>query len=258
MVPLSDLALTSQMAFSVASCERSEPLRPRDERLMGQAVLASILLHAIFLCGGALAYWFTLSAPTVGPRAIDVSLVELSALDTVLPPPQLPPQEPKARAIISPPSSKRVEAVKPKREEKRIEVEDAPKEHRDVKASPQDQSPSSQPTTTTAASIGGGNEVTHKARLSYNHMVATLLAKAKRYPERAVRGHVTGSGAVRLTILSDGSVKHVGVATSTQSSLLDEELFRMVERAAPFPSFPSEMQQSDVTVLVPVSFRLEN
>jgi protein TonB len=216
------------------------------------------LLHAIFLCGGALAYWFTLSAPTVGPRAIDVSLVELSALDTVLPPPQLPPQEPKARAIISPPSSKRVEAVKPKREEKRIEVEDAPKEHRDVKASPQDQSPSSQPTTTTAASIGGGNEVTHKARLSYNHMVATLLAKAKRYPERAVRGHVTGSGAVRLTILSDGSVKHVGVATSTQSSLLDEELFRMVERAAPFPSFPSEMQQSDVTVLVPVSFRLEN
>jgi protein TonB len=89
-------------------------------------------------------------------------------------------------------------------------------------------------------------------------MVATLLAKAKRYPERAVRGHVTGSGAVRLTILSDGSVKHVGVATSTQSSLLDEELFRMVERAAPFPSFPSEMQQSDVTVLVPVSFRLEN
>jgi protein TonB len=88
-------------------------------------------------------------------------------------------------------------------------------------------------------------------------MVATLLAKAKRYPERAVRGHVTGSGAVRLTITSSGSVKSVGVSTSTQSSILDDELLRMVERAAPFPTFPSAMSQSEVTLLVPVSFRLE-
>ena len=89
-------------------------------------------------------------------------------------------------------------------------------------------------------------------------MVATLLAKAKRYPERAVRAHVVGSGALRLTLSSKGDVEKVEVATSTQSNILDDELLRMVERAAPFPSFPSEMTQSDVTMLVPVSFRLEN
>lgn len=255
---MSDLALTSQMAFSVASCERSEPLRPRDERLMSKAFLASLLLHAVFLCGGALAYWFTLPAPIVGPRAIDVSLVELSALDTVLPPPQLPPQEPRARAVIPQPVSKRAESVEPKREETRAEVREAPKVKRDVNASPQEQVVPNQSMSTTVASVGGGTEVTHKARVSYHHMVATLLAKAKRYPERAVRGHVTGSGTVRLTILSDGSVKNAEVATSTQSGVLDDELLRMVERAAPFPSFPTDMNQSDVTLLVPVSFRLEN
>ena len=255
---MSDLALTSRMAFSVASCERSAPPCPRDERLMSQALAVSLLLHAIVLCGGALAYWFTLPAPVVGPRAIDVTLVELSAFDTVLPPPQLPPQEPKARAMIPQPVPKAVEPVQQKREEKRIELKEPPKVKREVKPSSQDQSVASASVATSGLSVGGGNEVTEKARVSYHHMVATLLAKAKRYPERAVRGRVTGSGAVRLTISFSGTVERAEVATSTTSSILDDELLRMVERAAPFPSFPTDMNRSDVTLLVPVSFRLEN
>lgn len=225
---------------------------------MSQALVLSLLLHAVVLCGGALAYWFTLPAPVVGPRAIDVSLVELSAFDTVLPPPQLPPQEPKARAIIPQPVTKAVEPLQAKREEKRVEIKEAPKEKREVKPSSQEQSVTSQSVPTSGLSVGGGNEVTERARVSYHHMIATLLAKAKRYPERAVRARVTGSGAVRLTISSRGTVEKVEVATSTTSSILDDELLRMVERAAPFPSFPSDMNRSDVTLLVPVSFRLEN
>jgi protein TonB len=224
---------------------------------MSQALVASLLLHVVFLCGGALAYWFTVPAPVVGPRAIDVSLVELSAFDTVLPPPQLLPQEPKARAVIPQAVTKPAQPVEPTREVQRIEVKEAPKVKRDAKASTQDHTSPNQPMTTSAVSIGGGHEVTDKARVSYHHMVATLLAKAKRYPERAVRGHVTGSGAVRLTISANGSVRASEIATSTQSSILDDELLRMVERAAPFPNFPSEMAQSEVTLLVPVSFRLE-
>jgi protein TonB len=88
-------------------------------------------------------------------------------------------------------------------------------------------------------------------------MVATLLAKSKRYPERAVRGRVTGSGALRITISSSGDVHRVEVIESTQSTVLDDELLRMVERAAPFPDFPAGMSQGDVTLVVPVAFRLE-
>ncbi len=225
---------------------------------MSQALVLSLLLHLFILCGGALAYWLTIPAPVVGPRAIDVTLVELSAFDTVLPPPQLPHQEPKARVVIPPSTEREPVRTRPKREESRIQVKDTVQMKSESQSQMSDATNSAPAVTSSTASIGGGNEVTQKARVSYQHMVATLLAKAKRYPERAVRSHVTGSGAVRLTIGASGDVERVEVATSTQSSVLDEELLRMVDRAAPFPSFPSEMNQPEVTLLVPVSFRLEN
>lgn len=255
---MSDLAIAPQMVFSVAQYEREAQPRPRDERLMGKALIVSLVIHLLILCGGALAYWLTIPAPVVGPRAIDVTLVELSAFDTVLPPPQLPHQEPKARAVIPPPRERETEKAPPKREESKIQVKDTVKMKRDSQPQTSDATNSAPAVTSSTASIGGGNEVTQKARVSYQHMVATLLAKAKRYPERAVRSHVTGSGTVRLTITASGSVEKVEVATSTESNILDDELLRMVERAAPFPNFPSDMNQSDVTLLVPVSFRLEN
>jgi protein TonB len=252
-----DLAVASQIAFSVARHEREARPRSHDERLMSRALGISLLLHIVLLGGGAFVYWFTSSADTVGPRAIDVTLVELSALDTVLPPPQLPPYEPKARAVIPPPEPQPVESVRRVKEERRIAVKEPAKMKSDSRSSQNDQRVTEQPVTNSTASLGGGNEVTQRARVSYHHMVATLLARAKRYPERAVRGGITGSGTVRLTIAADGSVRTTEVAASTQSSVLDDELLRMVGRAAPFPNFPSEMAQSEVTLLVPVSFRLE-
>ncbi len=255
---MSDVAIAQQMVFSVAPYERHEPLRSGDDRLLNRALAVSLVLHLAILCGGIFTYWFTLPAPVVGPRAIDVELVELSAFDTALPPPHLPPQEPKARAVIPPPVEPSVQSVRAKPVEKRVEVKDTVKVKRDVERHDNEQGGATQSPTVNAASIGGGNDATQKARISYHHMVATLLAKAKRYPERAVRARVTGSGAVRLTISSVGVVTNVEVATSTQSTLLDEELVRMVERAAPFPSIPSDMGQSEVTLLVPVSFRLES
>jgi len=255
---LSDLVITPHMTFSMAPYERPDLPRSRDEGLMGRAIVVSLLLHLLLLCGGALAYWFTLPAPVVGPRAIDVTLVELSAFDTVLPPPQLPHQEPKARAIIPPPVERVVERTQPGREKPQTDAKDTVKVNREPTALAPDSRSVASTTTNPAASIGGGNAVTQKARISYHHMVATLLAKAKRYPERAVRAHVTGSGSVRVTIVASGAVERAEVAASTQSNVLDDELLRMVDRAAPFPPFPSEMNQSDVTLLVPVSFRLEN
>jgi len=255
---LSDLVITPHMTFSVAPYERPAPPHSRDEGLMGTALMVSLLLHLLLLCGGALAYWLTVPAPVVGPRAIDVTLVELSAFDTVLPPPQLPHQEPKARAVIPPPEEQRVERTQQRKQESLRKARDTVVVKREPQPQTSDATNAASAATNSAATIGGGNEATHKARVSYHHMVATLLAQAKRYPERAVRSHVTGSGSVRLTIVASGAVEKVEVATSTQSNVLDDELLRMVDRAAPFPSFPSEMNQSEVTLLVPVSFRLEN
>jgi protein TonB len=225
---------------------------------MSRALALSFLLHIVILCGGGLAYWFSLQAPVVGPRAIDVTLVELSALETKLPPPQLPHHEPKAQAVIPLPIQSAVRSTQPKREEKRSEEIEPVKVKQQSNQSPPATDVVNPPVAAVSSSVGGGQELTHKARVSYHHMVATLLAKAKRYPERAVRGRVVGSGTLRLTVSPSGDVERVEVIKSTESNILDEELLRMVDRAAPFPAFPSEMNQADLTMLVPVSFRLEN
>jgi len=117
--------------------------------------------------------------------------------------------------------------------------------------------PSAAPSAKTIAGVANGVEGLEKARVSYQDMIATLLARAKRYPERAVRNRITGNGTLRLMIAPEGSVVKVEIVSSTQSPILDEELHRMVERAAPFPAFPAGMTQSQVALLVPVAFRLE-
>jgi protein TonB len=89
-------------------------------------------------------------------------------------------------------------------------------------------------------------------------MVATRLARAKRYPDRAVRNRITGNGVLRLQIAAEGSVVSVEVVSSTQSPILDDELHRMVERAGPFPAFPPDMEMNKIALLVPVSFRLDS
>lgn len=254
---MSDLVITQQMVFSGVQYERPVRPRPAEDSLMSRALVASVLLHVVFLCGGVLGYWFCVSAPAVGPREFDVTLVELTANETLLPPPQLPVQEPKARAVILPPVEPKAPALQPKREEPRVTVKDAAKVKTESKPQPTNSGATSPSATTTSASLGGGQESVQKARVSYHHMVATLLAKSKRYPERAVRGRVTGSGALRITISSSGDVHRVEVIESTQSTVLDDELLRMVERAAPFPDFPAGMSQGDVTLVVPVAFRLE-
>lgn len=254
---MSDLVITQQMVFSGVNYERPVRPRPTDDRLMSQALVASLLLHAFILCGGIFGYWFCVSAPAVGPREFDVTLVELTANETVLPPPQLPAQEPKARAVIPPPVEQKAPAPQHKRDESRIKPKDAAKVKTESKPQPMSTGATSPSATTSSASLSSGNESVQKARVSYHHMVATLLAKSKRYPERAVRGRVTGSGALRITISSTGNVQRVEVIESTQSTILDDELLRMVDRAAPFPDFPAEMSHGDVTLVVPVAFRLE-
>lgn len=254
---MSDLVITQQMVFSGVQYERPVRPRPTADRLMSRALVASVLLHALVLGGGVLGYWFCVSAPEVGPREFDVTLVELTANETVLPPLQLPVQEPKARAVIPPPVEHKAPAPQPKREEPRVTVKDPAKVTTESKPQPTNSGATSPSATTSSASLGGGQESVQKARVSYHHMVATLLAKSKRYPERAVRGRITGSGSLRITISSTGNVERVEVIESTQATVLDDELLRMVDRAAPFPTFPAEMSQGDVTLVVPVSFRLE-
>jgi TonB family protein len=233
-------------------------LKPPPDPLK-KALLLSIGGHVVVAFAFIAGSFFSDSAEAVAPLEIDVTFVELSALET-----QLPKSggeaAPSVSPVVSKPEEEKPIAVAPKK----LKVE---KRQIDEKPRSSSQSPQTQPAESSAG-VGGGQSVPNgvangvdgleKARLNYQDMVATMLARAKRYPERAVRNRTTGNGTLRVKINPQGEVLSAEVVNSTQSTILDEELQRMVDRAAPFPAFPPDMGMSQVALLVPVSFRLEN
>ncbi len=94
-------------------------------------------------------------------------------------------------------------------------------------------------------------------RISYQQLIASLLNRAKRYPDSARRRRETGTGTIRIQLEPQGKVVRFNIVSSTGSASLDEELEAMVERAAPFPPFPQEIGVPSLTFTVPVSFRLQ-
>ncbi len=253
---MADFALPAHV-YSIPRKTCADEVRVVKDRLMVRAITISCVLHLALAFGIICGPLLFASAPSAAPLTFDVSVVDISELETVAPPLAVPKNdEPKARAVIPPPPPVEHKVAKPASKEPR-KTEQA-KVVEKPSASPEIPPPAAPPATSGSASVGGGADAVEKARVSYQDMVATLLARAKRYPERAVRNQVTGKGVLRLTINPAGSVVNAEVATSTQSSVLDEELLRMVDRAAPFPAFPATMSQSQLALLVPVSFRLEN
>jgi protein TonB len=223
---------------------------------MVRAMLASGAAH--LLVAAALVFGPLLidSPPKATPLTIDVSIVDISELETVMPPAVVGrTDEPKAQPRIPDPVDqveRKAVPPKPKELSKDSIATVSKKEPPAAESSPAVAPPVGEST------LGGGSETVEKARVNYRDMVALKLARAKRYPERAVRNLITGRGSIRLKIDARGEVVSADIAESTQSDLLDDELLRMVNRAAPFPVFPEGMKQSELSLLVPVSFRLED
>ena len=61
---------------------------------------------------------------------------------------------------------------------------------------------------------------------------------------------------VSFTVGHDGQVMEAHIAQRSGSDMLDQAALDMFH-AARVPAFPSEMQQAQVTITVPVRYRLE-
>ena len=214
-----------------------------------------LLLSGLLHLGLGLVAWILISSrvnlsDSSVARLYDIEFVPLSSLETVLPK-GAPPQKvsaPDAEPPKNPPQ--RVNSYSPPR---------APETRNSTKFQE-----IAKPVTATSpesnAPIGvpnGDSATLEKARVNYQDMIASLLARAKRYPERALRRRMTGDGTIRIEISSDGSLAEFNIVESTDSPILDEELKAMVDRAAPFPAFPPDLRRQSLALVVPITFRLD-
>ena len=107
------------------------------------------------------------------------------------------------------------------------------------------------------ATGSGRGRGAQSALAAYLSSVRGRLEAVKRYPALAKRRGTEGTAKVAIVIDAAGRPGGVRIAASSGSTMLDEEVERMVARAAPFPPLPAELGEPSVRLVVPISFTID-
>lgn len=100
---------------------------------------------------------------------------------------------------------------------------------------------------------GGGNP---GARRDYLAKLQAHLQRAKEYPRRARQRRIEGTVKVHFTVHADGRISDARIVERSGTRLLDRAALEMLRRADPAPTFPSDLEREQMSLTVPVAFRL--
>lgn len=89
----------------------------------------------------------------------------------------------------------------------------------------------------------------------YGQMIEDIVAHAVAYPAEAKEGQLEGIVKIVLLLSSDGQLREVKIKESSGFNSLDEAALDAAQEAAPYPSFPSEITQKELRLILPVMFR---
>jgi protein TonB len=92
----------------------------------------------------------------------------------------------------------------------------------------------------------------------YLREVRRLLEKHKDYPWMARRRNIQGVVTMLFTIGSGGQIEVARISGSSGQDLLDEAAQNTIRRVGKFPPFPPELNRQQLTIEVPLAFRLSN
>ena len=106
-----------------------------------------------------------------------------------------------------------------------------------------------------AASRAVGGDV--GLRRSYAGVLAAHLNRHKSYPVSARRQGREGTVTLRLVVDRTGRVVDARIARSAPFPEFDQAAMSMLTRAQPLPPFPVGMSETELVVMVPVSFELD-
>jgi protein TonB len=97
-----------------------------------------------------------------------------------------------------------------------------------------------------------------EARLKdiYGQSISQEIKRYQKYPLLAQRRGWEGTAEVLLRIAADGKVAGITLGKSSGRPVLDEEALNMVRRASPLPQAPPDLRGRELTVTVPIVFKL--
>ncbi|MGQ0577680.1 MAG: energy transducer TonB [Betaproteobacteria bacterium] len=91
----------------------------------------------------------------------------------------------------------------------------------------------------------------------YGQSISKEIKRYQKYPPLAQRRGWEGAVDVQLQIAADGKVTSITLGRSSGRSILDEEALNMVRRASPLPQAPQNLRGRELTVTVPIVFKLQ-
>jgi protein TonB len=92
---------------------------------------------------------------------------------------------------------------------------------------------------------------------AFGEVLAQAIGKRKDYPRLARVRNWQGTTELKLQIGPDGKLQDVHVGHSSGFPLLDAAAVQMVQNAAPLPDVPETLRGRELTMTVPVVFKLE-
>ena len=106
--------------------------------------------------------------------------------------------------------------------------------------------------------VGPSQQDIDSARNQYGNMLSNQLAKYKNYPRIAVTRGYEGDATLEFKLDANGNLISCTIVKSSGYPSLDNEALESVKKASPFPLPPDSLRGRSFTILVPVSFRLDN
>jgi protein TonB len=219
------------------------------------AAAVIVMIHATVVALAVVDFSRVQNAPEIVP-AIAVSLAPVQASS--------PSQQDQDVAVG--PAMQQTDAVpqeQPKVEEKPVEqalkappLPDAevalPREEPKAVEKPQETPQPPVPETMAPPKTDQIGQFTQASSNAYNALVFGHLQRFKRYPREA-RG-VSGTTVVRFVLNRAGEVAESAVTKSSGNAVLDHEALEILQRASPFPPFPTVKPGERDTYIAPVSF----
>lgn len=104
-----------------------------------------------------------------------------------------------------------------------------------------------------SATVGVSNA---DVEADYTALLASWLARHKRYPRAARRRNIEGVVTLSFTVNAGGTVTQYEIVSSSGYEMLDQEVAKMLKRAEPLPAIPPDLGRSSFAVTIPVRFEL--
>lgn len=130
----------------------------------------------------------------------------------------------------------------------------APSDEASTDAAQSDHPASLKSTTGTADALTSG--VNPGSKPTYYSTIAAKLAKYKRYPKSSRKKGEEGTVLLSFTVLKSGLVRNVMIKQSSGFKKLDRAVKKMLKEASPLPPFPPEETLQDITITIPIVFKL--